>query len=219
MQENMNSINCLFSYPEVKSISEQPKKLVILLHGYGSNGDDMISLAPFMKDKLPTCYFISPHGLEPFELSSKGRQWFSLINRIPSVLRQKVDDSSKLFQQIILKKQEELGLTNKDTIIVGFSQGTMLGLYSALTQDEPFAAVIGFSGLLVYPIDFKNNKTPVCLIHGENDTVVHISEMTKSIEYLNNHCVKYETLSIPNLNHTIDSIGIDKAVCFIQKHI
>lgn len=215
----MNTINCLFSYPEVKSISENPKKLVILLHGYGSNGDDMISLVPFMKEKLPTCYFISPYGLEPFELSLKGRQWFSLINRIPSVLRQKVDDSSKKFQQIILKKQEELGLTNKDTVIVGFSQGTMLGLYSALTQGEPFAAAIGFSGLLVYPIDFRNNETPICLIHGENDTVVPIIEMTKAIEYFNNHSVKYETLSIPDLNHTIDSNGIDKAISFIQKYI
>lgn len=205
-------------YPEVKQISDIPKKLVVLLHGVGSDGNDMISLVPFMQYALPDCYFIAPHGIEPFDMAPVGHQWFSLNDRSPSTIQRLIPISARSLASIIAEKQLALSLTNKDTIIIGFSQGTMLGLYLTLTTNEHFACMIGFSGALVPPARVINNMTPICLIHGKEDNVLGISEMQVICDYLESNKIKHSSLVVPNLAHSIDASGIKYAIKFIQNN-
>lgn len=204
--------------PELASISNNPKGLIVFLHGYGSDGNDLIELAPIMQKHLPDYHFISPHGIEPYELALYGRQWFSLKSYDAVVLQPLIASSAMQLQQIIVAKQQQFCLSNRNTTVIGFSQGTILGLYLTLVQEEPFAAMIGFSGLLIPPLYCKNRKTPICLIHGEDDTVIPISEMYKIIQYIDKYDIKFETLSIPNLGHSIDMAGIEYVISFIQRH-
>jgi len=206
----------ILPYPEIKALDNIAKRLVLFIHGLGSDGNDLISLAPLMQEDLPDCHFISPHGVEEFDNAAFGRQWFSINDQRPSTIEKIITTNSQLLYDIIAKKQLELNLTNKDTIIVGFSQGAMMGLYLNLIQTEPFASVIGFSGRLIEPSICVNKTTPVCLIHGELDDVINIKEMYNIEQYLSSHNITHKSYKIPNLSHSINNFGINKAIDFIN---
>ncbi|WP_347939042.1 hydrolase [Rickettsia oklahomensis] len=203
-------------YPEVTSIQQPPKKLVVLLHGLGSDGHDLIGLVPYIKNDLPDCNFIAPHGIQPYDMAPYGRQWFSLQDRSPYIIVRLIASNVKLLEDIIKQKQEELNLTNKDTIIIGFSQGTMIGLYLTLIQQEPFFCTIGFSGALIPPTKVNNKLTPICLIHGELDDVVSISEMDNALNYLSKLHISHSGHKLTSLAHSIDGRGLEIALHFIN---
>lgn len=212
-------INRDTEYPEVDSLSGDAKKLIVFLHGYGSDGHDLIALAPIMQHTFVDMHMISPHGVEDFELAPYGRQWFSLNDRSTSAIQHLADNSSQKLLQIIKAKQNKLNLSNKDTIIIGFSQGAMLGLYLTLSLEDPFRCMISFSGRLIPPIKCINKTTPVCLIHGQQDDVVEHEHIDIIAKYCNKHNIQYSKLSIPNLRHSIDSTGLDYAISFIKNNI
>jgi len=202
--------------PEVKSLNTPASKLIVFLHGLGSDGHDLISLAPYINHELPDCHFISPHGVEPYDMAPYGRQWFSINDRDPYKISKLIGSNVKLLENVIAEKQTELNLTNKDTIIIGFSQGTMIGLYLTLIQQEPFACMVGFSGRLIPPPECINKSTPICLVHGEQDEVVDVNEMAGISKYLDMHNIIYSSYKIPNLSHSIDGNGLKIATDFIK---
>lgn len=210
--------NEILPYPEIKSIDAECKKLVVFLHGLGSDGNDLIGLAPLMSKELPNCHFISPNGIEAFDNSPYGRQWFSLRNRDPYIIKELVAKNSSLVESIIQKKQIELNLTNQDTILIGFSQGTMMSLYLNFIQKEPFACVVGFSGKLIAPKECINKTTPICLVHGKLDDVVDVNSLDEIIEYLQKNNIPFSDCKIPNLAHSIDASGLQFAIQFIKKY-
>lgn len=205
-------------YPEVKALSHT-EQLMVLLHGVGSDGFDLISLVPFMQEALPHCHFMAPHGLEAFDMRPVGRQWFSLSSQDPDQFSQLILANMPALLQIITSKQQELKLSNQQTIIMGFSQGTMTGLYLNLIQDQPFACLVGFSGRLVAPRQCRNSATPICLIHGELDDIIGIDQMFRTAKYLTQHNITHATYTVPHLTHSIDIKGINFAVNFIKSQV
>jgi len=203
-------------YPEVESKEQPPKKLVVLLHGVGSDGHDLIGLVPYIKNDLPDCHFISPHGIQPYDMAPFGRQWFSLQDRNSNIISKLIANNISKLEDIIKQKQEELNLTNKDTIIIGFSQGTMIGLYLTLIQKKPFFCTIGFSGALIPPMEVNNKLTPICLIHGELDDVVGVDEMYNASHYLAKYHIPYSEHTLTSLAHSIDGRGLEIAINFIN---
>jgi phospholipase/carboxylesterase len=204
-------------YPEVEALNTPPKKLVVFLHGVGSDGDDLIALAPYMQKDLPDCHFISPHGIDPYDMAPFGRQWFSLQDRSEIVLKNLLEESSGKLAQVIRDKQKQLKLNNANTILIGFSQGTMLGLYLTLTSEEPFFAMVGFSGALIKPDICINKTTPICLIHGTEDDVINISALDDAGAYLTEQKIDHKIYKIPNLRHSIDNKSIASAINFINE--
>ena len=204
-------------YPEIKPLNDKASKLLVMLHGIGSDGNDLISLVPYIQKSLPDCHFVSPHAVEPYDMAPFGRQWFSLQDRTPATIMRLVATNIPLVLELIKNKQNELGLTNADTILFGFSQGTMMGIYLTLIQTEPFAAMVGFSGRLLPPPELKNKTTPFCIIHGEDD-VVYAKESANTAEYFKQNNIEYQLLIIPNLTHSIDASGMEFAVNFLKKH-
>ncbi len=207
------------TFPEVEALSGTTKKLMVLIHGLGSDGDDLIGLVPFMQHALPDYAFISPHGVEPFDMAPFGRQWFSLSDREQAKIIALVSQNAPLLAEIIQEKQRQFGLDNSDTVLLGFSQGTMIGLYLNLIQEQPFAGVIGFSGKLLAPAKCINTQTPICLIHGTEDGVVDVSELSKAEAYLRANNIRHTSLKIPNLTHSIDHQGMDFAIKFLQDNV
>src|SRR5688500_4191991 len=108
-------------YPELKPQAAIAEKLVGYLHGFGSDGKHLISLAPYFQSVFPAYHFISPHGIEPCGMLTFGRQWFDLENRSLVVLQELVAGNAPKIQELISQKQKELKLTNKDTLLIGFS--------------------------------------------------------------------------------------------------
>lgn len=204
-------------YPEVKSLTgDKPKKLLVMLHGVGSDGDDLIGLAPFIQKHLPDYHFISPHGIEEYDGAPYGRQWFSLKDRSSSVIMGLIEKNAASVIEIIKSKQQELNLDNADTILFGFSQGTMLASYLTLNASEPYGAMIGFAGYLCPPKELKNKSTPICIVHGEDDPVVSVEESTKFANYCRDNDIVYQLKTIPNLTHSIDASGLKFAINFLK---
>lgn len=200
---------------EVASI-KPTKNLLVFLHGVGSDGSDLISLVPYIQNSMPDYHFFSPDGVEPYDMAPFGRQWFSLMDRSKNTVLDLAETNAPKVEDIIKEKQKELGLSNKDTIIFGFSQGSMIGNYLTLTQEnEPYKAMISCSGRLIEPKKLLNTKTPICIIHGAEDDIVEPEESKNLAKYCQENNIKHDLLIIPNLNHSIEMKGISFALKFL----
>ena len=200
---------------EIRSLNKKPTKLMVMLHGVGSDENDLISLAPFFQESLPEYHFFSPNGVEPYDMAPFGRQWFSLQDRSPNTIMNLVEKNTPIILKLIKNKQSELGLNNSDTVLFGFSQGAMIASYITLGQSDPFAAMVGCSGRLIPPRLLKNIKTPICIIHGQEDDIVHVDESKNMSEYCNQNNIKNQLLIVPSLKHSIDISGIEFAKKFL----
>lgn len=205
------------SGPELLPKSGQVKHAIILLHGVGSNGDDLISLAPLVQDALPDTVFLSPNGAQPFDQAPFGYQWFSLRDRSLAVMTDGVKQTVPVVNAYIDAVKDRFGLEDDQIALVGFSQGTMTSLYVGLRRAKPLAAIVGFSGAMLGGEELTENKTPVCLIHGEWDEVVPYAALAHAKQHLEAAKIAVETHARPNLGHSIDNEGLEAAVLFLRK--
>lgn len=197
------------------------KKLVIFLHGYGATGNDLFSLTPYFADSLlGDAYFIAPDAPYPFELSpSFGRQWFGLSDRSEESLLKGVQNASEILTNFITEKLSELNLKFKDVILIGFSQGSMLAMHTALYAKETIPCVIAYSGALIAPHLLKSTtaKPHICLIHGEDDQVVPFESFEQTLLELQQAGIPVQAFSRKDLGHGIDEAGISIGRHFIKE--
>lgn len=196
------------------------KQLVVLLHGWGANGDDLIGLAPYFAQGLPDTHFVSPNAPFPCEANPAGLQWFSLMDRSQSEMLAGLRLAASLVESFLADQQEALGLTNAQTALVGFSQGTMLSLHLAPRLAQPLAAVVGFSGALVGAellAEELRSKPPVLLVHGEADPVVPPQASQAAAEALRAQGLECGLLLRPGLPHSIDPAGIQQGLALLRK--
>jgi phospholipase/carboxylesterase len=163
--------------------SGKARSLVVLLHGYGADGADLIGLAEPLAGVLPDTLFLSPDAPEPCRVNPMGRQWFPIswidgcaeAEMAAGVLR-----SSRLLDGWLTETMEAEGLGPEATALVGFSQGTMMSLHVALRRPEPLAAVVGFSGRLADAPEQAASTPPVLLVHGDMDEVIPVAALTEA---------------------------------------
>src|SRR4029434_5861783 len=120
-------------------------------HGYGSNGEDLIGLAPFFAQALPEAEFLSPNAPFPCEISPMGFQWFGLEDRSPEMKLGGVRMAAEILDGFLDAELSKRGLKNRDLALIGFSQGTMMSLHVGPWRAEPIAGILGFSGSLIAP--------------------------------------------------------------------
>jgi phospholipase/carboxylesterase len=165
----------------------KPDALVILLHGYGSNGADLISLAPYWAKLLPGAAFVSPNAIEPVPQAPGGYQWFPISNLDPRLMEHGARQAAQSVDRFIDRELEKYGLPPSRLALVGFSQGTMMSLHVGLRRETPVAGVLGYSGVLVGGKTIKDEmraKPPVLLVHGDRDPMIPITAMFDSAEAL-----------------------------------
>ncbi|MCB9982204.1 MAG: phospholipase [Rhodospirillales bacterium] len=203
---------------ERPSASGKPEALVILLHGLGSNGRDLISLSPYFAARLPGAVFISPDAPFACDMVPPGYpdsyQWFSLQDRDPDKTLKGVETAAPILQKFIADQIEKYAVPANKAALVGFSQGTMMSLFSALRYPEPLAGVLGYSGALVGRPG--PNKMPIHLIHGEADDVVPIEAYHHAREILLEQGFDVSGHTTPGLTHSIDETGIKSGAEFLK---
>lgn len=198
------------------------KQLILLLHGWGADGPNLIDLADLFAETLPDAYFIAPNAPYPCEANPYGFQWFSLMDRQPQHLLAGVRGAAEILNHFIDEQLAALALDNSKLALVGFSQGTMTALHVALRRSPQIGAVVGFSGSLIGPDELAKEITarpPVCLIHGNMDDVVPYASMERAANALAQHGVKAETHTREYLGHSIDMEGIKAASAFLGKYL
>ena len=198
----------------------QPRHIVILLHGLGADGSDLLGLAPYWARFLPHAVFLAPNAPFPCDMAPYGFQWFSLQDRTPEMILAGVRAAAPVLEAFIDETLAKHGLDERSLALVGFSQGTMMSLHVGLRRQRPVAGILGFSGALVGAEALApelRSKPPVLLVHGDADEIVPVQAMDRAAEGLRAHGVAVETLRRPGLPHSIDEEGLTRGGAFLVK--
>lgn len=197
------------------------RQLVVLCHGVGADGNDLIELAPVLAQALPEAAFVAPHAPEPYDMAPEfGRQWFSLADRTPALLEAGVRRAAPMLHAFLDAELARLDLPAAACALLGFSQGAMMVLYAGLRHAPPPRAVLAFSGAMPGIAGLAREITgrpPVLLVHGELDDVVPIERSRDAEQALRAAGVAVESLWCPGLGHGIDEAGLAAASGFLRR--
>ena len=198
------------------------KNAIILLHGYGGDGNDISILSLNWKRFLPNTVFICPNGHERCDLNPSGFQWFDLSKEDPDyILEQSILAENKL-KKFIEEIKIEFNLKNSQICLSGFSQGCMMSLNVGLTSEEKFLCIVGFSGKIINQKNLKErikSLTDTLLIHGDIDQVVSSTYLLEAKDFLIRNNVEVKTLLVKNCQHHIPIESSSTALNYILKKI
>jgi phospholipase/carboxylesterase len=200
------------------SSGTKPKQLVVLCHGVGADGRDMIELAPIFGPALPDALFIAPDAPESYDMAPFGRQWFSIGNIDPDKLGQGVRSAAEALDAFLDAELVRLGLSSY--ALIGFSQGAMTALFAGLRRPQAPAAILAYSGALIDPQSLSaeiKNHAPVLLAHGEADDIVPAFRSRDAAVLLRAAGVPAQLVFSPNLGHSIDEAGLQAGAALLGR--
>lgn len=196
------------------------RHLVVLLHGVGADGDDLIGLVPAFAQALPDAAFAAPHAPFPYDMAPFGRQWFSLADRSPAAIGRAVRAAAPILDAFLDESLAAWGLDDDALALVGFSQGTMMALHVALRRRRRMRAVLGYSGMLADPAALAPEITTrprVLLIHGAADEVVDPAALAAATAALEAVGVPVLAQCEPGLGHGISERGVATGMAFLAQ--
>ncbi len=162
---------------------QPPKGLIVALHGWGANAEDLAPLTEFLN--LPDYHFIFPNAPFPHAYSSVGRAWYDLN---AENMYKGLTESRHLLIDWLLSLESSTGVPLSRTILGGFSQGGAMTLDVGLKL--PLPGLVMMSGYL-HPGAVTNQETqntaslpPVLIMHGRYDQVVPLQAALKAREAL-----------------------------------
>ena len=197
-------------------------KAVIFLHGVGANGPDLLGLSSFLKPVLPeTVAYLAPDGFDPYDMvplgmMSESYQWFSLKDRSEGALTSELQRAVSRFVVLFEDIRADLNLAYSDIVLVGFSQGTMLAINSALQLPSPIGGVVGFSGAFIPP-ERVISHPPFCLIHGKEDEVIPSESTQQAAQDLKQLGCEVDSFIDDHLVHSIDERGIQRMTTYTSR--
>ncbi|MFT5869471.1 MAG: phospholipase/carboxylesterase [Paracoccaceae bacterium] len=210
-------------YSRREAASGDADTLVVFLHGYGADGNDLLGLAEPMAEHLPNTVFVAPNAPENCTGNPMGYQWFPIPwidgsdqQSADDGMDRSVDDLNAFLENVM----EEEGMTPECVALVGFSQGTMMALHVAPRHKDGFAGVVGFSGRLIRPDDLAEqvkSRPPILLLHGDQDDVVPPQSLPEAAEALENAGFKQVYAHIMHgTAHGIAPDGLSVALAFLR---
>tara|TARA_Y100001935_G_scaffold255155_1_gene266823 strand:- start:3060 stop:3662 length:603 start_codon:yes stop_codon:yes gene_type:complete len=189
------------------------KKIVLFLHGYGSNGNDLISLKDYILLDHSNTEFLSPNAPEPCELNFFGYQWFALKERSHEELKLGLNSAFKYLDEIIQSITEKYNIGTSQLSIIGFSQGSMLATYYALQKNYNFNSIISLAGSLPKEIlenlNLVKNKTRYLIFHGKLDDVIHFDQAIHTHNFLNENNINSELVLDENCAHSVSQLALE----------
>jgi phospholipase/carboxylesterase len=194
--------------------------LIVLLHGYGSNGEDLIGLAPYWTKLAPHAQFISPNAPERVAGAPMGYQWFPLSRMDPRELENGVTRASETLNKFIDRELARYDLDESKLALVGFSQGTMMALHVGVRRAKQPAGVLGFSGALAGAAKLKTeakSKPPILLIHGDRDDVIPLPSMFEAVDALCEAGLSAQWHISYGVPHSIGPDGLDLGGAFLKR--
>ncbi|HXV74063.1 MAG TPA: prolyl oligopeptidase family serine peptidase [Sphingomonadales bacterium] len=205
--------------PSIAPSSGKAESLVILAHGYGSNGADLIGLAQKWRALLPATFFIAPNAPEPSPHPG-GFQWFPISSFSAEERAAGTYRVAPLFQEFIEAELAAHQLPPAKMALVGFSQGTMLSLHAGLRRTPPIAGILGYSGALAAPEKLKDEicaRPPVLLLHGADDQLIPFPAMFEAAGALKANGVPVETRVSQGVGHGIAQDGLEAGGRFLKR--
>jgi phospholipase/carboxylesterase len=211
--------------PRLAPASGTAKQLVVFLHGYGADGDDLIEIGRQWQRWLPDAAFVAPHAPELLPGQPAGRQWFALTFRDPHERWRGVNHAAPGLEAFLAAELARVQLPASKLALVGFSQGTMMALHLGLRRLQPPAAIVGYSGLLVLeegkgPESLAGQvraKPPILLVHGDRDEVIPLDALFMSADALAAADVPCEWHLSVGVGHGIDAEALRHGGLFLRR--
>jgi phospholipase/carboxylesterase len=211
--------------PRIEPHSGHAKHLVVFLHGYGADGNDLIDIGRAWQGLLPDAAFVSPHAPRPCGQAPVGREWFPLTFRDPSERWAGVQAAAPMLNAFLDAELQRRQLPASALALVGFSQGTMMALHVGLRRAVKPAAIVGYSGMLVMPDDAMSDafaaeiksKPPVLLIHGDQDELIPAQAVFHAGQGLAALDIPAEWHISSGIGHGIDQEGLRQGGEFIAR--
>jgi len=202
--------------PRLEPRNGPARQLVVLLHGYGADGNDLIEIGRAWQSLLPQAAFVSPHAPEPCGQAPMGRQWFALTFRDPNERWIGVNKAAPMLERFVDAELKRRNLAPSALALVGFSQGTMMALHHGLRRAVPPLAIVGYSGLLVVPPEGNpdtfaaeiKSRPPVLLVHGDQDDLIPAQALFQATSGLASLGVPVEWHLSQGVGHGIDQEGL-----------
>ena len=213
---------CLDSVQIKPEKNKEIKNAIILLHGYGGDGNDISMLSLNWKRHLPNTIFICPNGHEKCSINPSGFQWFDLTKDDPKYILEQSINAEKTLIKFISEIKTKFNLENKKIILSGFSQGCMMSINLGLTSENEYNCIIGFSGKIIDQESLANRKkvsTKTLLIHGDSDQVVSPHFLLEAKDFFIRNNIEIETHLIKNCDHHIPIEASSLALNYILKKI
>ena len=212
--------------PRLPPKSGAPRQLVVFLHGYGADGNDLIELGRQWRPFLPDALFVAPNAPELCAMAPSGRQWFSLTMRDPAERWTGVNKARPTLDAFLDAELAKHGLDESSLALVGFSQGTMMALHTGLRRGKAPACITGYSGTLVGPEhlseatgrDAKGEPPPILLVHGDSDDVIPLDALFDSADALAKADLPCQWHISFGVGHGIDEGGLMHGGLFIARN-
>tara|TARA_Y100000992_G_scaffold271339_1_gene212225 strand:- start:843 stop:1502 length:660 start_codon:yes stop_codon:yes gene_type:complete len=198
------------------------KSAIILLHGYGGDGNDISMLSLNWKRHLPNTVFVCPDGHEVCSVNPSGYQWFDLSKDEPKYILEESKKAENILNKFIVEIKKEFNLDNNKICLSGFSQGCMMSINLGLNSKENYNSIVGFSGKIIdqeYLKDKMNKFSNILLIHGDADEIVSPNYMLEAKDFFIRNNVKIETNLIKNCGHHIPIEASSIALNYISKKL
>jgi phospholipase/carboxylesterase len=213
--------------PRLEPRAGAARQLVVFLHGYGADGNDLINIGQAWQGALPHAAFVSPHAPEPCGMAPMGRQWFELTFRDPNERWVGVNAAAPVLNRFLNNELKRRNLPPSALALVGFSQGTMMALHVGLRREVAPAAIVGYSGMLVFPADAEPEtaaaevraRPPVLLIHGDRDDLIPVQALSHATQGLAALGVPVEWHISQGIGHGIDGEGLRQGGEFLAKRL
>jgi phospholipase/carboxylesterase len=202
--------------PRLAPRSGPARQLIVFLHGYGADGNDLIEIGRAWQELLPQAAFVSPHAPEPCGQAPVGKQWFALTFRDPHERWTGVNAAAPCLDRFLDAELARHQLPPSALALVGFSQGTMMSLHVGLRRAVAPAAIVGYSGMLVLPHGGTvetvtaeiRAKPPILLVHGDQDDLIPAQAMFHAAQALGALDVPVEWHLSTGVGHGIDGEGL-----------
>jgi len=211
--------------PRLSPRSGQARQLVVLLHGYGADGNDLIDIGRAWQELLPDAAFVSPHAPRPCGQAPMGREWFPLTFRNPEERWTGVNQAAPILERFLDTELRRHNLPPSALALVGFSQGTMMSLHVGLRRAVAPAGIVGYSGMLVVPENVDpdafaaeiRSRPPVLLIHGDADQLIPVQALFHATQGLAALDIPTQWHISPGIGHGIDPEGLRQGGQFLAK--
>ena len=213
------SLNAKIIEPNNK---ENIDNAIILLHGYGGDGQDISILTLGWKRFLKNTVFLCPDAKERCVVNPAGYQWFDLSNEDPKYILEESKKSEIILLKFIGEVKKEYNLKNSEIILSGFSQGCMMSINLGLISSENYNCIVGFSGKIIDKIDLEKRKisnTKMLLMHGDGDEIVPPSSLLEAKDFLIRNNVEVKTNMIKNCSHHIPVEASSLALNYIKNNL
>ena len=201
------------SGPRRPAASGKANALVVFLHGYGADGNDLMGLAEPLAQVLPDAAFAAPDA--PHACPGARFQWFAIAELNTEVMHKGVLAAAPGLKTYVEAELQRHALPPSRLVLIGFSQGTMLALHLGLGPLKP-AAIVGFSGVLTGEPPPAVDFPPVFLSHGGADPLIPPEALFLTAGALGAAGVRVQWHLSPGGGHGIDETALSLAAGFLQ---